>query len=144
MLMPLPDRFITRHCLQGLVSSLSATFSQHTQGVLRGERSVPIAMDGLLSLLETASRMQALSASDLLSLLPNTFIFAFLLPLLDTQLKPEPSQCKAAQALWKQGWSQAAVSARDDVLVHLKQTLRDVIGDCSIPLRYGYRLAVAS
>ncbi|KAJ3553232.1 hypothetical protein NM688_g3725 [Phlebia brevispora] len=128
------DHFISQECFQGLISSLTAAFSQHVRDTLRGEQFDARPFNALLSLLEVAFQKQALSASDSLGLLPDAFTFAFILPLLD-DIKLESSQLESARMMWHAGLSQVSEELREDIFVHVKQSLRDIVPDCGVALR---------
>lgn len=117
------------------MSSLGATFSQHVQSIIRQEQFQDIPVSGLLSLLELVFEKQAFTPRDSLSLLPDVFTFAFILPLTDAPGKPDSTQWEAARVMWRTGLSQVTTEVKEDVLVHVKQSLRDIVSDCHIPLK---------
>lgn len=117
------------------MSSLGATFSQHVQSIIREEQVHAIPVSGLLSLLELAFEKQAFTLQDSLLLLPDVFTFAFILPLTDAPGKPDPAQWEAARIMWRTGLSQVTAEVKEDVFVHVKQSLRDIVSDCHIPLK---------
>ena len=116
------------------MSSLCVTFAECVQGALRGEDVTPTAVDNLLALLESMLDRQLLSTENMISLLPRVFTFAFVLTFLEQPQKPSALQSEKAQGLWKTGLSLATDETAKDIMVHVKQTLRDMISDCSVPI----------
>ncbi|KAF7796133.1 hypothetical protein EIP86_007306 [Pleurotus ostreatoroseus] len=134
-LLTFPDHFISPTCYQGLISSLGATFSQHVQGIVQGNQLDVISLSSLLPLVELAFQQQVWATADFLSLLPNVFIFAFILPLIEGPGKPDSGQSEAVKVMWRTGLSQIHADTKNNILVLVKQILRDLVPDCSVPLR---------
>ena len=105
------------------------------QGIIQGTQLDVIPLSSLLSLVELAFQKQVWAIADFLSLLPNVFIFAFILPLIEGPWQPDSRQSEAAKVMWRTGLSQIDADAKNNILVHVKQILRDLVSDCSVPLR---------
>ena len=105
------------------------------QGIIQGTQLDVIPLSSLLSLVELAFQKQVWTMANFLSLLPKVFIFAFILPLIEGPGKPDPGQSEAAKVMWRTGLSQIDADTKNSILVHVKQTLRDLVSDCSVRLR---------
>lgn len=71
----------------------------------------------------------------LLSVLPDIFILAYVVPLLETHGQNALSDNAQLTALWASVCTQISDDLEDDVLAITKDRLRDILMDCSVPLR---------
>lgn len=120
-----------------MVSSICAAFSQYVQDCLHGEGDATLSQNGLLELLQDlvqTGASNALTKESLLATLPNTFIFAYVIPRLDTQFKP--SGTESAVSLWEAAHTYTSDKLQLNVVTIIKQKLHDIVLDCNIPVRY--------
>ncbi|OBZ77520.1 E3 ubiquitin-protein ligase listerin [Grifola frondosa] len=126
-----PDHFISRSCFHGLVDSLSAAFNLHFENVLHEEAAPIVVFESPLDLIRSLVDNHALIPLPdkvSVSLLPDIFLFAYLLPRF--------REIDAAEEILARGLCDswllcASDEVKQNALAIVKQRLRELIVDCS-------------
>ena len=74
--------------------------------------------------------------------LRDVFVFAYLVPLLDADTS-KVNEVEQVKELWQSALGRVGVEVRVGVIGLLKERLRDLIGDCSVQIRWGQSLTIA-
>lgn len=122
--------FISNACFKGLVQSVCSAFSLHFQGVLRSAsvslKAFNVLIELIRALMESSSTLN--DAEDALtSVMPDVFLFAYLLP---TYLFVSSREIDAAQGIWETWTAKAGQSAREVAAAVIKQRVRELLMDC--------------
>ncbi|KAI0084737.1 hypothetical protein BDY19DRAFT_969852 [Irpex rosettiformis] len=126
-----PDPFISRQCFTGVLSTILHTFYSYVDDRLHSRGSLS-SVDGLLGLLHAAvqrSVIDAVPQEEVTTVLRDVFVFAYIVPLLD-------GNDNNWRVLWEVGLSSAvSEEVKIGVVGLVKERLRDLIEDCTVPIR---------
>lgn len=124
------DHFISPTCVHALVHGIGVAFSLLLGGALTGGDGSPQAFESPLALIRTISST-ALVDEFSVSVMPNIFLFAYILPTIqDLDLQT----ITLSRNIWSSWLSQSSAEARRDGISVLTQRLSGFIADCSTPL----------
>ncbi|KAI0790522.1 hypothetical protein C8Q75DRAFT_762281 [Abortiporus biennis] len=124
-----PDHFISKSCFHGLVSTVIESFSLHSQKVFYDEDVLINSFVSPLAILNIVYKQHTfddLPVRVSIALLPDVFLFGYLLPMFRETPPPLKS---SAQDLWMSWIKQAPESERADALATINQRFNDLLLD---------------
>ncbi|KAH8102265.1 hypothetical protein BXZ70DRAFT_63905 [Cristinia sonorae] len=126
-----PEPFISDDTYRGILSSVSETFSTHAEIALHDNPALPLeTFAAPLSLLNIAVESRGVGYLPNVAsspLLPNVFLFAYLVPRYRTM---DVAQKDSATTLWGSWLRQASDEDKSVVAGVIKTTVRDMLSDC--------------
>lgn len=155
----LPDYFISKSGYNTVLQIIIATFGSHVKQVIDGKEVRPALFDVAIGIVEiifgklSSSSSEAKEEETLLlkSLLPDIFLFGYLLPLCDRTMELEDLEGSsgigqsygAAKSLWE-GWIRSAKEGvKGEVVGMIKTRLKTFIEDTHIhPLLVSFLLTL--
>ncbi|GBE89079.1 hypothetical protein SCP_1500820 [Sparassis crispa] len=129
-LLRVSDFFFSASCTQGLVESICHAFAHHFHTTLYDESVALDSFDTLLELVRVLVENQSLPlpAKVSVALMPDIFLFAFLLPQF---LQVEAEQLLLTRSLWEAWLAQVTEGVQENARAVIRRRLRELLVDCS-------------
>lgn len=129
-----PEYLISEDCLRGLVDSICETFIQNIQSLLREPDAAETSFTNILSLFDIVVSRNLVSQA-IPSILPDLFLFGYLIPLIELRAPQDDTQYTVARSIFHRCAAGLEEEPRQDVFAVITQRLRDIIFDCATSIR---------